>query len=609
MAPTKPTKPKKAKKERKIPVNEDDVRAALAQRERDGTSFRTLAILHKVPSSTLADRARGGLSRKESHIHQQRLTPAMEKSLQDWCKQLDDWGFPPRMDLLHAMAEALVQQRAEEEEDPELAGLGKHWVSNFLGRHPDLASKFGTQLDRQRAYASNLASLRDYFRKLARLIRKHNLRPEDIFNMDEKGFIIGRSARAKVICRAGRRPPRVTQDGTREMLTVIECCCAAQYMTPSFVIYKGIAQYMGWHFETSDPDAMFACSPNGWTDDELGLEWLFHFDRCTENRKDGNGRTRLLILDGHRSHITLEFCQYAIEHNIELLCFPPHSTHLLQPLDVGLFSPLQKYYGKAADDHIRDTRTGVAKGTFWSFYSTARRQAYTKQSIKSAFRKTGIHPFNPDAVLTQIAGFTEPPTSQSHPPPQAAILAKLKTPRKSRDVRQQTQFAIEAVKLGDTENAIAAIRRFGHTTQTALSTAEIRGIELADIRRQYAGKKAATTDRRIITKARVIDGTTLIKMRNERVELDRLKAERTVNKRKGKAAAVPKTKVKSKPSEDTPPKIPIVPTATSSSSTASNSVLPSSLPSTSAPPTLVPTHVAEPKKAKKANKQKKLKVC
>jgi len=95
------------------------------------------------------------------------------------------------------------------------------------------------------AYASHLPSLRDYFRKLERLVRKYNLKPEDIFNMDEKGFIIGRSSRAKVVCRAGRRPPRVTQDGTQEMLTVVECCCAAQHMLPSFVILKGTAQYMG----------------------------------------------------------------------------------------------------------------------------------------------------------------------------------------------------------------------------------------------------------------------------------------------------------------------------------------------------------------------------
>jgi hypothetical protein len=107
----------------------------------------------------------------------------------------------------------------------------------------------------------------------------------------------------------------VTQDGTREMLTVVECCCAEGYMLPSFVIYKGATQYMGWRSETSDSDTIFACLPNGWTDNELGIEWLYYFDRSTKDRK-GSNSTRLLIVDGHRSHLTLEFIQYAIDNNI-----------------------------------------------------------------------------------------------------------------------------------------------------------------------------------------------------------------------------------------------------------------------------------------------------
>jgi len=90
MAPVRPPKPTKPKKEKKTPPNEDDILAALAERELKGTSFRTLALLHKVPKSTLVDRAQGGVSRMEGHRHEQKLTPAMEKSLRDWCTQLDD---------------------------------------------------------------------------------------------------------------------------------------------------------------------------------------------------------------------------------------------------------------------------------------------------------------------------------------------------------------------------------------------------------------------------------------------------------------------------------------------------------------------------------------
>lgn len=106
-------------------------------------------------------------------------------------------------------------------------------------------------------------------------------------------------------------------------------------------------------------------------------------------------------MDGHGSHLTYEFCSYDLSHEIYLICFPAHSTHLLQPLDVGLFSPLQHYYGKAADTHIRETRTGITKGMFSKFFTEAKSKAYSKETIEESFLTTGIHPLNPDKVLNK----------------------------------------------------------------------------------------------------------------------------------------------------------------------------------------------------------------
>ena len=128
------------------------------------------------------------------------------------------------------------------------------------------------------------------------------------------------------------------------------------------------------------------------------------------------------------------------------------------------------------------------KGTFRRFYSAASRQANTKKIIASAFCATGICPFNPDAVTRLITGDTNPvtvPTSTVATSSQLAvdILSQLNTPHKSRDVRQQTQLAIEALRqTGDVNVAIAVVECYGHTTQTALATAEIRGIEFGDVR-------------------------------------------------------------------------------------------------------------------------------
>src|SRR6266699_4727613 len=83
-----------------------------------------------------------------------------------------------------------------------------------------------------------------------------------------------------------------------------------------------------------------ACSPNGWTDQELGAKWLERdFEPMSAARNKTRGY-RLLILDGHNSHCTYRFCKFAKEHNIIIICLPSHTTHVLQPCDVGVFGPL-----------------------------------------------------------------------------------------------------------------------------------------------------------------------------------------------------------------------------------------------------------------------------
>ncbi|KAF8542147.1 hypothetical protein BDD12DRAFT_979202 [Trichophaea hybrida] len=202
-----------------------------------------------------------------------------------------------------------------------------------------------------------------------------------------------------------------------------------------------------------------------------------------------------------------------------------------------MFGPLQHYYGKATDDHMRETRTGIVKGTFWNFYSAARVSAYTQANIKSAWRKTGIYPFNPDTVTIQLPGFKTIATP---------IITR--TPRNRREVRHHTNAAIKMVQSGDTNSAISVLRQLAHVAETALSTAEIKTIETEDIRKRYSGKSAARTDRRVLTKARVITSQEVVKLREQREEKERRAAEKKAGSKKkkvrGKITAVaPKKQV------------------------------------------------------------------
>jgi len=102
----------------------------------------------------------------------------------------------------------------------------------------------------------------------------------------------------------------------------------------------------------------FSYSLNGWTDDRLALEWLRKVFLLETNERCDN-LPQLVIFDGHGSHIPFEFVSLGFSNNVLLLCLPTYSTHLLQPLDVGLFGPYQHFYCLAIDNYIRSGQNVV----------------------------------------------------------------------------------------------------------------------------------------------------------------------------------------------------------------------------------------------------------
>ena len=121
---------------------------------------------------------------------------------------------------------------------------------------------------------------------------------------------------------------------------MVECICADGSAILPFIILKGEKVMLSWiPPSTLDLNWHFGASQKGWTSNALGFDWLTGvFDPATQPLD--STRTRLLICDGHDSHISARFVAYCIEMNIYLFFLPLRSSYLLQPL-VGIFSLLK----------------------------------------------------------------------------------------------------------------------------------------------------------------------------------------------------------------------------------------------------------------------------
>lgn len=160
------------------------------------------------------------------------------------------------------------------------------------------------------------------------------------------------------------------------------------------------------------PTISIGMSENGWTDDSLCTQWFRESFIPQATQRNDSRLPILLIYDGHGSHTTPEMRQLAEENNIELFCLPAHTTHRMQPLDVGVFGPMQCCWQEQCDEVLEATDCEIQKINFVREYMVAREKAFKPETIKKAWAKCGICPLNPN-IFTE-ADFAPSTSSSRH---------------------------------------------------------------------------------------------------------------------------------------------------------------------------------------------------
>ena len=319
------------------------------------------------------------------------------------------------------------------------------WPKHFCKHHPDLKMKKTTGLEKARAKALNRHAVNGFFDMLTEVIEEYGILPENLYNMDEKGLQLGIGARATAMIDRDQKTAYSVEDGNRELVTVIETICADGSILHPSVIFQGVRRNSEWgrnnpcnarfvlfQHERSRPYKLvnsISISPNGWTDQELGIAWLRNdFNPATQDKAAGH--YRLLILDGHNSHCTFSFCNYAADNKIIIICLPSHTTHALQPCDVGAFGPLAQSW-KRVVTLASQSLIAIKKDNLLFHYHTAHIEALKPTTIQSAFRKTGIWPVNREVIPLEAFEPSKNTTTQAAQPLSAhlpSILVPTPTP-------------------------------------------------------------------------------------------------------------------------------------------------------------------------------------
>ncbi|VDB85089.1 unnamed protein product [Peniophora sp. CBMAI 1063] len=333
-----------------------------------------------VKYRTVLNRYKGTPSLLEKREEQSLLHDSEKRLVISLCEEGADCGFPLTHMPLKDLVDSIVRSR-----DPHFVGVGQNWTKRFIERTPELSTLWTRGLETKRGQAVNPAAHEAWEKMLA---EKVDGTPEEcLLAADEVSMTTNHGEKHKAIGRAGKKYVYEQRSGSRENTTVIATIVAdGTYLAPA-VIFKGTAYQTSWK-QNNPLNMSIGYSRKGWTNAIIGTEWIKQVEEMT--REKAAGRRRVLIVDGHNSHYAYKAIRYAREHNMDMLSYAAHTTHVYQGLDVVAFATLKKFW--AQEKLLWEKKHApITKQNFLEPFARAWTRAMTPETIRSAFRATGVN--------------------------------------------------------------------------------------------------------------------------------------------------------------------------------------------------------------------------
>jgi len=207
---------------------------------------------------------------------------------------------------------------------------GKDWVQGFLKRSPQSGLRTAEPTSIGRAVGCNSVQVGRYYDLLEETYHTHqNIQPSHIWNVDESGLVTVHKP-SKILAYKGQKQVGKITSGEKGRTITAVCAMNAvgMYVVPMLVFPR--IYFNNRLLHGGPPQTIGGASRSEWIDQELFRKWLEHFIRVVKPSSDDS---LILLLDGHVSDKSLEVIKLARRSGITIICFLPHTIHVLQPLD------------------------------------------------------------------------------------------------------------------------------------------------------------------------------------------------------------------------------------------------------------------------------------
>lgn len=362
-------------------------------------SISAAARAFDVPRTTLSNKVRGKTNVECRVGRKPALTADEEEAIERYCMYMSNHNFPITRSNVIGLAWALAVRDGKKcftEGGPSLK-----WWRGFRDRHPQLRLRKTEFIDKDRSENAVSDAINEYFDSLGQILSRNDLeaRPQLIYNCDESVICLNKSTK-KVLIPGDLKRCHIAQPCYSQHISAMCCINASGTTIPPLIIFpKDYPE--GLTFMSEGPkNATYSTSDNGFINQKMYCEWFeTNFLKFTTAE-----RPLLLLQDGASTHISPQLIDSAIKNDVILMCFPPRLTHLLQPLDVGIYRTMKvQLSGAMHSSKSLHDELWVSKAAFPSVFKEVFANTFTFHLITDAFKRCGIYPHDRRSVLENEA--------------------------------------------------------------------------------------------------------------------------------------------------------------------------------------------------------------
>jgi hypothetical protein len=318
------------------------------------------------------------------------LTDEEEEAIVAFVMWMERSGLPACKGEVEDAANTLRFRR-----NPDAQPVSRMWYRRFRDDHPELDKSILKSIEKSREAweIAGVDDVKEWFKRLTEVITKLQIGASEIWNADQAGVRVG-ILRERVECLVVRTKKKsasqVLSPADRETCTVIGTGNAVGDTIPPWLIFKSFPT-LEWAYIDGDPNMRFVESESAFSNGDITVEWAMEFNRhsweksatvqsrqlsfeeyfgCDEHlrkplephisfdvppkeRAPAEKIWRLLVIDGLTRHGAFGFREYCIKFDILVAFLLPHSTHKLQPMDVGVFQWLKNAHQKKLREALR----------------------------------------------------------------------------------------------------------------------------------------------------------------------------------------------------------------------------------------------------------------